>query len=140
MQWCDDLTIAVNSLMSVVNPQGALYFSTLATSTLQEVRDAWQFLDNHQHVNPFLSYQQIEQACSGFQYQFVTEKVTEQYASLPELFASLKGVGANFVQGELPKGLMTRQKLRQLEQVWRKTDSGKYLLTYELVIGKISHG
>ncbi|EPQ4129019.1 malonyl-ACP O-methyltransferase BioC [Proteus mirabilis] len=140
MQWCDDLAIAVNSLMSVVNPQGALYFSTLATSTLQEVRDAWQFLDNHQHVNPFLSYQQIEQACSGFQYQFVTEKVTEQYASLPELFASLKGVGANFVQGERSKGLMTRQKLRQLEQVWRKTDSGKYLLTYELVIGKISHG
>ncbi len=44
------------------------------------------------------------------------------------------------MQGERPKRINDTPKLRQLEQVWRKTDSGKYLLTYELVIGKISHG
>ncbi|SUC22673.1 biotin synthesis protein BioC [Proteus vulgaris] len=139
MQWCDDLSVAINSLMNVVNKTGALYFSTLATLTLQEVRDAWQFIDNHPHVNPFLSIHDIEKACCGFHCQFSTETVTEHYDSLHALFASLKGVGANFVQGDRQKGLMTRQKFRALEKVW-KTDSGKYVLTYQIVIGKISHG
>ena len=55
-------------------------------------------------------------------------------------FYLIKRVRREFCAGERPKGLMTRQKLRQLEQVWRKTDSGKIYFTYELVIGKISHG
>ncbi|MBG2877070.1 malonyl-ACP O-methyltransferase BioC [Proteus alimentorum] len=139
MQWCDDLSGAIKTLMNTVNVKGALYFSTLTTLTLQEVRDAWQSLDRHPHVNPFLSFHDIEKACCGFHCQFSTETVIEQYDSLHALFASLKGVGANFVQGDRQKGLMTRQKFRALEKVW-KTDSGKYLLTYQIVIGKISHG
>lgn len=139
MQWCDDLSAAINTLMKTVNKKGALYFSTLATLTLQEVREAWQLIDTYPHVNPFLSPPEIEKACVGFQCQFSTEIVTEHYDSLPALFASLKGVGANFVQGDRQKGLMTRQKLRELDKVW-KTELGKYLLTYQIVIGKISHG
>lgn len=139
MQWCDDLSVAINSLMKAVNKKGALYFSTLTTLTLQEVRDAWQSLDKHPHVNPFLSLHDIEKACRGFHCQFSIETVTEQYDSLHALFTSLKGVGANFVQGDRQKGLMTRQKFRALEKVW-KTELGKYLLTYQIVIGKISHG
>ncbi|NBM56436.1 malonyl-ACP O-methyltransferase BioC [Proteus sp. G2669] len=138
MQWCDDLSVAINSLMKAVNKKGALYFSTLTTLTLQEVRDAWQSLDKHPHVNPFLSLHDIEKACRGFHCQFSIETVTEQYDSLHALFASLKGVGANFVQGDRQKGLMTRQKFRALEKVW-KIELGKYLLTYQIVIGKISH-
>lgn len=138
MQWCDDLSVAINSLMKAVNKKGALYFSTLTTLTLQEVRDAWQSLDKHPHVNPFLSLHDIEKACRGFHCQFSIETVTEQYDSLHALFASLKGVGANFVQGDRQKGLMTRQKFRALEKVW-KTELGKYLLTYQIVIGKTSH-
>ncbi|UPK82210.1 malonyl-ACP O-methyltransferase BioC [Proteus vulgaris] len=138
MQWCDDLSVAINSLMKAVNKKGALYFSTLTTLTLQEVRDAWQSLDKHPHVNPFLSLHDIEKACRGFHCQFSIETVTEQYDSLHALFASLKGVGANFVQGDRQKGLMTRQKFRALEKVW-KIEFGKYLLTYQIVIGKILH-
>ncbi|MDM3562003.1 malonyl-[acyl-carrier protein] O-methyltransferase BioC, partial [Proteus vulgaris] len=62
-QWCDALSVAINSLMKVVNKKGAIYFSTLATLTLQEVRNSSQSLDNHPHVNPFLSLQDIEKAC-----------------------------------------------------------------------------
>ncbi|WP_193016830.1 malonyl-ACP O-methyltransferase BioC [Proteus sp. FME41] len=139
MQWCDDLSVAIHTLMKTVNKKGTLYFSTLATLTLQEVRDAWQSIDTYPHVNPFLSPSEIEKACVGFLCQFSTEIVTEYYDSLPALFTSLKGVGANFVQGDRHKGLMTRQKLRALDKVW-KTESGKYLLTYQIIIGKISHG
>lgn len=138
MQWCDNLSIAVHSLMNKINHKGSLYFSTLATSTLKEVRNAWQSIDKHQHVNPFLSLQDIEKACAGFNYQCFSETVTEQYDSLQALFTSLKGVGANFVQGSRQKGLMTRHKFRELENIWRR-ENGKYLLTYELVIVKVSH-
>lgn len=139
MQWCDDLSLAINNLMTKVNSHGALYFSTLATSTLKEVREAWHQLDNYPHANPFLSVDEIKTVCSGYQSTFFTETVVERYSSLSALFTSLKGVGANFVQGERHKGLMTRQKLRDLERVWQTT-SGHYLLTYQLVVGKVSHG
>ncbi|EST59394.1 malonyl-ACP O-methyltransferase BioC [Proteus hauseri] len=138
MQWCDDLSGAIKTLMNTVNVKGALYFSTLATSTLQEVREAWQSLDQHPHVNPFLSLHEIEKACCGFHYQLSLETVTERYDSLQSLFASLKGVGANFVQGDRQKGLMTRQKFRALDHVWKK-EFGKYLLTYQIIIGRVSH-
>ena len=139
MQWCDNLPAAIKRLMRTLHSSGSLYFSTLGTSTLQEVRDAWQSIDDHSHINPFLSFNEIEKACTGFKIQLFTENVTEQYDSLNELFASLKGVGANYLQGGRQKGLMTRQKYRELEKRW-KTESGKYLLTYQLVIGKLSHG
>lgn len=138
LQWCDNLPSAIQTLMKTLRQEGALYFSTLATSTLQEVREAWQYVDKHQHVNPFLSVHNIEKACAGFQFEIFTETVTEQYDSLPALFASLKGVGASYVQGNRQKGLMTKQKYRELEKVWQ-TASDKYLLTYQLVIGKVSH-
>ncbi|WP_235376176.1 malonyl-ACP O-methyltransferase BioC [Proteus faecis] len=139
MQWCDDLSGAIKTLMNAVNAKGALYFSTLTTLTLQEVREAWQSLDQHSHVNPFLSLHDIKKACCGFHYQLSLETVTERYDSLHALFASLKGVGANFVQGDRQKGLMTRQKFRGLENVWKR-EFGKYLLTYQLVMVKVSHG
>ncbi|MEQ4923772.1 malonyl-ACP O-methyltransferase BioC [Proteus hauseri] len=138
MQWCDNLPIAIKTLMRTLNASGSLCFSTLGTSTLQEIRDAWLSIDDNAHINPFLSFNEIETACTGFKTQLFTENVVEQYDSLHELFASLKGVGANYLQGGRQKGLMTRQKYRQLEKMW-KTESGKYLLTYQLVIGKISH-
>ena len=139
MQWCDNLPAAIKTLMRTLSTSGSLYFSTLSTSSLQEVRDAWQSLDDYSHINPFLSFHEIEKACAGFKTELITENIIEQYDSLSDLFASLKGVGANHLQGERQKGLMTRHKYRELEKMWKK-ELGKYLLTYQLVIGKISHG
>ena len=67
----EDLSGAIKTLMNTVNVKGALYFSTLTTLTLQEVRDAWQSLDKHPHVNPFLSLHDIEKACRGFIVNFL---------------------------------------------------------------------
>lgn len=139
LQWCDNLSLAIKTLMQTLQLDGALYFSTLAAATMQEVRTAWQPIDKYAHANPFLSLQQIKMACLDFHSQLDTETVIERYDSLSQLFASLKGVGANFVQGQRQQGLMTKQKLQQLENQW-PTEAGQYLLTYQLVRGKISHG
>lgn len=75
MQWCDDLSVAINSLMKAVNKKGALYFSTLTTLTLQEVREAWLSLDQHPHVNPFYRFTILRKRVVAFIANFLLKRL-----------------------------------------------------------------
>lgn len=137
VQWCDDLQHAVNQLCRVTRAGGKVLFSTLAADSLSEVRAAWRQLDAAQHVNHFLSVEQIAGACAGKNLQLSQQRLTLAFPDVLAAMRSLKGIGATHLHQGRSAGLMTRQRLQQLEQFWPRDGRG-CLLSYHLVFGVIS--
>lgn len=136
VQWCDDLAHALNQLCRVTRPGGKVLFSTLAAESLSEVGSAWRQLDGAAHVNPFLSMEQIRAAGQGKNLQLSQQTVTLAFPDVLAAMRSLKGIGATHVHQGRAAGLMTRQRLLQLESVWPRDQRG-CLLSYHLVSGVI---
>ncbi|MCU5774245.1 malonyl-ACP O-methyltransferase BioC [Erwiniaceae bacterium BAC15a-03b] len=137
VQWCDDLQHALNQLCRVTRTGGKVMFSTLAADSLSEVRDAWRQLDGASHVNNFLSIGQIAAAGAGKNMQLSEQHLTLAFPDVLAAMRSLKGIGATHLHQGRSAGLMTRQRLQQLEQCWSRDQRG-CLLSYHLVFGVIS--
>ncbi|WNN46498.1 malonyl-ACP O-methyltransferase BioC [Winslowiella toletana] len=136
VQWCDDLAHALNQLCRVTRVGGKVLFSTLAADSLSEVRDAWLQVDGAVHVNPFLPVEQIAAAAAGRSMQLSQQTLTLAFPDVLSAMRSLKGIGATHVHQGRSAGLMTRQRLQQLENVWQR-DARGFLLSYHLVFGVI---
>ncbi|MEQ4532462.1 MAG: malonyl-ACP O-methyltransferase BioC [Mixta sp.] len=136
LQWCDDLAQGVRELCRVTRPGGQVLFSTLAEASLQEVRSAWQAVDDYQHVNRFLSESAIRQAGAGMALRLHCETVVQHFPDVLSALHSLKGIGATHIHQGRASGLLTRQRLHQLAQHWPQDEHG-YLLSYQLITGVI---
>lgn len=137
VQWCDDLSHALNQLCRVTRRGGRVLFSTLAADSLSEVRDAWRQVDDAGHVNRFLSLGQIAAACGDHRVQLSEQRLTLAFPDVRAAMHSLKGIGATHLHEGRRPGLMTRQRLQQLETAWPRDERG-CLLSYHLVFGVIS--
>ncbi|WP_437608397.1 malonyl-ACP O-methyltransferase BioC [Erwinia sp. V71] len=137
VHWCDDLSHALNQLCRVTRRGGTVLFSTLAADSLSEVRDAWRQIDDAGHVNRFLSMEQITAACAHHHVQLSEQHLTLAFPDVLAAMHSLKGIGATHLHEGRRHGLMTRQRLQQLESAWRRDERG-CLLSYHLVFGVIS--
>lgn len=136
IQWCSDLSRALHELRRVTKPQGQVLFSTLLDGSLSEVRQAWQALDLPVPLNQYASLQMLEQAAVGMNLTLTPYTLTLAFPDVLSLLRSLKGIGATHLhQGREGRGL-SRGRLQQLEQVWRR-DARGYLLSYQLVSGVI---
>lgn len=136
LQWCDDLAHALNQLCRVTRAKGKVLFSTLATDSLQEMRAAWQSLNNAPPVNDFLSVEQIRAAGADKNMQLVQHTVTLAFPDVITALRSLKGIGATYLHHGRRQNVITRQRLGELTRCW-KCDKDGYLLSYQLVLGVI---
>ena len=136
IQWCDHLDLALNELYRVTKKGGIVAFSTLAAGSLNQLSQTWQHLDNASHVNRFLPLSAIEQSCLPWRHQLQIETMTPTYPSLRALLHSLKGIGATHVIEGRQAGLMTRQRLSQLEKAYPLIE-GTFPLTYQIVFGML---
>ncbi|MEI9746879.1 malonyl-ACP O-methyltransferase BioC [Moellerella wisconsensis] len=134
IQWCDPLDIALSELYRVTKPGGWVIFTTLAEGSLVELSQAWQQVDNKTHVNHFLALSSIKSTCSSWRNNLLLQPITPTYTTLNGLLRSLKGIGATHLTQGRQSGLMTRQQLNQLEQVY-PTVNDRYPLTYQTVFG-----
>ncbi|RPH21826.1 malonyl-ACP O-methyltransferase BioC [Buttiauxella warmboldiae] len=136
VQWCGELRRGLSELYRVTRPGGCVAFTTLAAASLCELHTAWQAVDQRLHVNRFLTFEQIEQACEGWRFSLQTHQIRQSYPSVVSAMQSLKGIGATHLHEGRKTSLMTRQQLQKLSLAWPQ-EEGQFPLSWQLVCGVI---
>lgn len=114
IQWCNNLPQLMAELARVLKPGGQLHVATLGPDTLQELKSAWQQVDNYVHVNHFSPLQDLVAAihCT----QLIVRELKQgnrilHYDRLSELTRELKALGAHNINTGKPEGLTGRARL-----------------------------
>lgn len=141
LQWCDDLSSPLKEIKRVVAVGGRVIFSTLLDGSLFELEKSWSKIDAHQHVNHFITINQVkialaQSSCTAHQLDLPT--ITVWYDTAFELMRDLKGIGANHVSGR-SQGLTSRRMLQLVEREYRefKNHQGFLPATYQVCLGVI---
>lgn len=141
LQWCDDLSSPLREMKRVTAAGGRVIFSTLLDGSLFELEKSWSKIDAHQHVNHFITINQVKIAlaqsrCDNHQLDLTT--ITVWYDSAFSVMRDLKGIGANHVSGR-SHGLTSRETLLQVEHEYQafKNDQGLLPASYQVCFGVI---
>jgi len=122
LQWVHQLSRALSEAHRVLQPGGTLCFSTLLDGTLFELASAWQAVDDNEHVNRFLTRDELELAIkqSGLSFTFIEVKQHQlYYDNVISLMRDLKAIGANKTANK-SNGLMARSSLKKLNVGYEK--------------------
>jgi len=141
LQWCDNLSKPVAEIYRVLKPSGKGYFSTLIDGSLNELKQSWQKIDSHQHVNEFITFNQVKVALAQARvtkHHLNLAEVTVWYESAFDLMRDLKGIGANHISSR-SHGLTGRKALLQVEQAYAqfRSQQGSLPATYQVCLGVI---
>ncbi|MCG9553030.1 malonyl-ACP O-methyltransferase BioC [Vibrio sp. Isolate31] len=141
LQWCNDLSSPLKEMKRVTAADGQVLFSTLLDGSLFELKKSWSKIDAHQHVNHFITTNQVkialaQSSCTAHQLDLPT--ITVWYDTAFELMRDLKGIGANHVSGR-SQGLTSRRMLQLVEREYRefKNHQGFLPATYQVCLGVI---
>lgn len=117
LQWAQDLSATFGGFKQVLRPRGRLVLATFGHKTLHELKAAWAAVDEHVHVNSFLSAEQIECCLLNAGFSDICLKsvlVQTQYPSVEALMRELKGIGAHNVNQQRNPKLTTRSQLQNM--------------------------
>jgi len=134
VQWSSNLLQVLQQFLRVTRSGGSVLFSTLLAGSLHEVQQAWAQLDHHHHTNRFLSEAELIAATAQLPLQIQQQHITLHFPSALSAMRSLKGIGATHLHHGRSNGLLTRQRLDELERVWPQDQAG-YRLSYHLLYG-----
>ncbi|WP_157729694.1 malonyl-ACP O-methyltransferase BioC [Bacterioplanes sanyensis] len=135
LQWSEDPTATLREWYRLLVPGGYLAVATLLPGTHEEIRSAWQAINQRPHVNRFCPQQTLREALSeaGFTLQTEHQQQYQQcFQDVTTLLRSLKAIGATNVNPGRASGLGGRQALRQLEQHYPSNSLGQYPLSYHI--------
>lgn len=141
LQWCCDLSHPLKEMRRVLKENGQGLFSTLVDGSLYELRESWKKIDAYQHVNDFITINQVKIAlaqalCQNHHLDLTS--ITVWYDSAFSVMRDLKGIGATHVSGRSP-ALTSRRTLLHVEREYQKFKNNKGLLpaTYQVCFGVI---
>lgn len=140
LQWCQHLPLLFEELYRVVRPGGWLAFSTLVDGTLGELKQAWQQVDGHVHVNHFASEQAWRAAAeaAGFHLlRWQPEVRVAHYVQLRDLMHELKALGAHNVNTGMSAGLTGKRSWQILVNAYEpmRLASGELPATWQVLYG-----
>lgn len=141
LQWCDDLSVPLREIRRVLAPLGRGYFSTLLDGSLIELKCSWREIDSHQHVNDFVSINQVKIALAQAElsmHHLNSTEVIVWYDTAFQLMRDLKGIGANHIHSRT-RGLTKKQALVRVEQAYEsfRSQQGSLPATYQVCLGVI---
>jgi malonyl-CoA O-methyltransferase len=139
LQWCQNLTTALQELERICAPGGLVLFSTLGPDTLRELRDSWARVDGFSHVNTFQDMHVVGDALVAAGFRDVVmdvDRVTRHYPDVLSLMRDLKALGAHNVTTARPPGLTGRRRLAAVRANYESFRSaGGLPASYEVVYG-----
>lgn len=139
LQWCNDLPATFAELHRVIKVDGLLMFSTFGPDTLKELRQAFNGVDQHNHLNRFADMHDIGDMLvhAGFAEPVMDmEYLTLTYDDVRGVLHDLKHIGAHNTTVGRGQGLMGKHawaRLVENYEVLRR--DGKLPATYEVVYG-----
>lgn len=139
-QWIDELDHLFKEIHRVLKPNGLLLFTSLGPDTLFELKQSWQQIDEHKHVNDFLDMHHLGDAMLNaalLDPVVDNESVIIGYDKAIELMRDLKDIGAHNIDEQRHKGLTPPSSIKKLEKEYVKfrLDNGELPATYELIYG-----
>ncbi|GAD75733.1 malonyl-ACP O-methyltransferase BioC [Vibrio azureus] len=142
LQWCTDITRPIQEINRILKTTGKGVFSVLLDGSLHELRQSWAKVDSHQHVNQFMTSNQLNFALAqteGAKYHLDLQAITVWYDSAFAVMRDLKGIGANVVRGR-SHGLTSYHSLLQVESTYQtfKNEQGLLPATYQVGFGTIN--
>jgi malonyl-CoA O-methyltransferase len=138
LQWLDDPVAALAGFRRVLRPGGQLLLASFGPDTLGELREAWAAADRHGHVSEFPPMALLGDAliAQGWHEPVLDRDLfTLSYASLDDLLAELRGIGAGNARADRARGLAGRgawQRMRAEYEAMRDHE-GRLPATYEVV-------
>lgn len=121
VQWVHSLEKAMSEAYRVLKPGGVATVNTVVEGTFSSFIKSWNAVDDLQHTQTFHTAERVQQEVCLLNWQssdFSLEKHTQYFANVHDLMGSIKGVGANYVRRSNNAGLMTRGRLKQLEEAF----------------------
>lgn len=141
IQWCYQPQKLFSELARILGPGGKCVFTSLGPGTLQELRDAWAVVDTHQHVNSFITVDELAAAAgatAAVSLSLQQEKVTMEYPRVRDLLDELKALGAHNMNRSRQQGLTSRRALQGMLQAYEtRRRNGLLPATYEVIFGTL---
>jgi malonyl-CoA O-methyltransferase len=143
LQWCSNLGAVFTDIKRLLKSDGQFIFSTFAPHTLQELKAAWQSVDDYAHVNDFYNAEQLEDFLqqAGFTDIYITRTLyTPHYDSVLTLMRELKHIGAHNVQVNRNKHCTTKTAMQRMIAVYEIAHgmNGKIPASYEVFMVRAS--
>jgi malonyl-CoA O-methyltransferase len=139
LQWCDQPAEAFGEIRRVLKADGMVLFSTFGPDTLKELRSSWAAVDDDEHVHGFLDMHDVGDLMvqAGLQEPVMErEVITLTYDGVSDVMRDLKYIGASNALRARSRGLLGKNKFKQLESAyeqWRR--DGRLPASYEVVYG-----
>jgi malonyl-CoA O-methyltransferase len=117
VQWSENLPALFAELKRILKPGGIIGLTTLGPKTLMELKQSWQQVDGHVHVNNFFPLEWWVKAIvdSGLTIEAQSVLMPQlQFDSVRQLLKELKLIGAHNVNKGQPQGLLGKKYLSEL--------------------------
>lgn len=135
IQWCGSIYKALSELYRITKKGGVVGFSTLADGSLKELKECCEKIDDRQHINSFLTFQEIKKKCMNWKCLLKKKSWNLNYCSIHSLLYSLKGVGATNLLTGRKHGLMTKNYIKKLIDNYPNRKGHIFPLTYQVIFG-----
>jgi len=139
LQWSQNYRGSLREIWRILKPNGTLIFSTLGPETLKELRYCWQQVEEYPHTHSFIHSELLIQEISKYKPSYISVEVKHCYRyfyQAIDLMKELKMLGANNMQKNKHKGLLTMRKLQHVFKIYENFRDKKGLLptTYEVYL------
>jgi malonyl-CoA O-methyltransferase len=139
LAWAGDPLATISEFHRVLEPGGALVFSSYGPDTLKELREAFAAIDSAAHVHPFVDMHDIGDMliAAGFNAPVMEmERINVTYPDVAAVALDLKSSGQTFASSARRRGLTPPGKWRLMqEQYERSRVGGRLPVTVEIVYG-----
>lgn len=141
LHWCPSLDQVFREVRRCLRYPGLFTFATLGPKSFQELRTAWQRVDQGVHVMPFPEMRALADGLvrAGFAEPVVDgENLTIHYRTLPELTADLRRTGTTNASSLRQRGLTGRRQWQRFAAALEELREGEGTLpmTLDIIYGQ----